>query len=201
MASGPFKYEIVFVGRSNVGKSTLFSNLFGIKVKKGKKPGTTIKPNFIKYRDLLITDMPGFGYIHGVSREFNEKVKDFIVRYIEDNSGRILTTVHVIDGKSFIEVVERWEKRGEVPVDIDMFSFLKEVSKPILAVNKIDLVKNPDSTLNRIVDKLGMNPPWTQWKEIVFPVSAKNKDFHELKKALKNILIQKNRQDLISVFK
>jgi len=63
------------------------------------------------------------------------------------------------------------------------------------------MVKDLNSTLNKIVDKLGMNPPWTQWKETVFPLSAKNKDFHELRRALKNVLIQKNRHDLISVFK
>jgi len=42
---------LVFAGRSNVGKSTLFSSLFGVKVRKGKKPGSTIKPNFFRAGD------------------------------------------------------------------------------------------------------------------------------------------------------
>lgn len=103
--------EIIFAGRSNVGKSTLFSALFGVKVRKGKRPGTTIKPNQVRYRDLIITDLPGFGFISGVDRDFNERVKDFVVRYIEENAERIVLAIQVIDGKSFLEIAERWEKR------------------------------------------------------------------------------------------
>jgi GTP-binding protein EngB required for normal cell division len=87
--------EIVFAGRSNVGKSTLFYQLFGFKVRRGKRPGTTIKPNQVIYRDLILTDLPGFGYISGVTRDFNERVKDFIVEYIEKNSDRIVLAVQV----------------------------------------------------------------------------------------------------------
>ncbi len=128
MNSRKISIEIIFAGRSNVGKSTLFSSLFGVDVRKGRKPGTTIKPNTFSYRDLLITDLPGYGYIHGVSRDFSERVKDFIVHYIEGNAGRIIAAVHVIDGKSFLDIVERWEKRGEIPVDIEMFDFLNELA-------------------------------------------------------------------------
>jgi len=194
--------EIIFVGRSNVGKSTLFSQLFGVKVRKGKRPGTTIKPNHLQYKDLLITDMPGFGYIAGVSKEFNEKVKDFIVHYIEKNSDRIIAAVHVIDGKSFLEIVERWERRGLIPVDVEMFDFLNGLGFDVLvAVNKMDKVENPDETLNGIVEKLGMYPPWTLWKHIIYPISAKEGKIENLREGLKRILIKHKRNDLIPVLK
>lgn len=201
MGSGR-KLEIIFAGRSNVGKSTLFSRLFGVDVRKGRKPGTTIKPNFVEYKDLVITDLPGFGYISGVNRDFNEKVKDFIVHYIEKNADRIISAVQVVDGKSFIEVVERWEKRGYIPIDVEMFEFLNEFEFEVfLAVNKMDRIENPTKTLNEIVDKLGMIPPWTQWKHRVFPISAKKGEVLPLKRALMDVLIKAGRSDLLKVFR
>ena len=194
--------EIVFAGRSNVGKSTLFYQLFGVKVRKGKKPGTTIKPNQITYKDLIITDLPGFGYISGVDREFNERVKDFIVRYIEENADRIILAIQVVDGKSFLEIAERWEKRGYIPVEVEMFEFLNEVCpKVFLAVNKMDKVDNPDETLDAIAEKLGMIPPWTNWRHVIFPISAKKGKVENLRNAIKRRLIEIKRSDLIPVLK
>ncbi len=194
--------EIVFVGRSNVGKSTLFSQLFGVRVRKGKRPGTTIKPNQIKFRDLLLTDLPGFGYIAGVSREFNERVKDFIVRYIEENADRIVAAVHVIDSKSFLDVVERWERRGAIPIDVEMFEFLNEFGFDVLvAANKMDKVENPDETLNGIVEKLGMHPPWYLWRHVIHPVSAKRGEVETIREGLKKVLIKRGRSDLLPVFR
>ncbi|HDD31192.1 MAG: GTP-binding protein EngB [Archaeoglobales archaeon] len=196
MVSGRVSHEIIFVGRSNVGKSSLFSAIFGRRVRKGAKPGTTIKPNQIVYRDLLITDMPGYGYIHGVNRKFNERVKDFIVHYIENNAERILTAVHVVDAKAFPEIVERWESRGEIPVDLEMYEFLDEVSDVIVAANKIDKVDDVERTVKTIAEKLGMLTT-----DKIFPVSAKKGDVASLKNELKERLIQIGREDLTSVFK
>jgi small GTP-binding protein len=194
--------EIVFAGRSNVGKSTLFYQLFGVKVRKGKRPGTTIKPNQITYKDLIVTDLPGFGYISGVGKEFNERVKDFIVRYIEENADRIILAIQVVDGKSFLEIAERWEKRGYIPVEVEMFEFLNEVCpKVFLAVNKMDKVDNPDETLDAIAEKLGMMPPWTDWKHVIFPISAKKGKIENLREAIKKRLIEIKRSDLIPVLK
>ena len=194
--------EIVFAGRSNVGKSTLFSQLFGVKVRRGKRPGTTIKPNQIKFKDLLVTDLPGFGYISGVNREFNERVKDFIVRYIEENADRIILAIQVVDGKSFLEIAERWEKRGYIPVEVEMFEFLNEVCpKVFLAVNKMDKVDNPDETLDAIAEKLGMIPPWTNWRHVIFPISAKEGKLDNLREAIKSRLMEIGRSDLIPVLK
>ena len=181
--------EIVFAGRSNVGKSTLFSNLFGVDVRKGRKPGTTIKPNSINIKGLQVTDLPGYGFIQGVSKEFSERVKDFIVHYIEDNCERILVAIQVLDGKAFIDIVKRWEDRGEIPIDIEMYQFLNEFGFPVfLAVNKMDKVEKRDYLLNIIAKKMGMIPPWTNWKHRIFPISAKKGETENIKKALKKVL-------------
>ncbi|MFO7967504.1 MAG: GTP-binding protein EngB [Archaeoglobaceae archaeon] len=203
MVSGPVRSEIVFIGRSNVGKSTLFSNLFGLKVRKGKKPGTTIKPNFFQFGDFLLTDMPGFGIIRGVDRELSERVKDFIVHYIEQNGDRIILAVHVVDGKSFVEIAEKWDSRGEIPVDVELFSFLREFSPVLLAVNKMDAVKDKDKNkkLDEIAQWLGMTPPWSNWGSTIFPISAKKKDFDGLKDRIKEVLIENKRHDKVKILK
>lgn len=205
MVSGPIKCEIVFVGRSNVGKSTLFSSLFGLRVRKGKRPGTTIEPNFFQFGDFLLTDMPGFGFIHGMDRDLNERIKDFIVQYIEQNGDRIILAVHVVDGKSFGEIAKKWDDKGQIPVDVEMFDFLKEFSPVILAVNKMDAVKgrdkDKDRKLNEIARWLGMDPPWTDWSNVIYPISAKKGDLGSLKNRIKEVLIENKRHDKVKILK
>ena len=189
--SGHKLREIVIVGRSNVGKSTLFYQLFGKKVRKGKKPGTTLKPNTFQFKDLLVTDLPGFGYVRG-SKKLNEKIKDFFVRYIEHND-RIFAAIQVIDASSFLEIVDRWEKRGEIPIDIEMHEFLRELGIFVfVAANKIDKIEDKD-TVDKIAEKLGINK--------VYPVSAKFGDVSNLKNALKQYFKKIGRDDLIGAIR
>ena len=174
--------EVIFTGRSNVGKSTLFSALLKVNVRKGKKPGTTIKPNVFKIGNLMFTDLPGFGYVKGVDREFNEKIKDFVVHYIEKNSDRIVCAVEVIDAKAFLEIAERWERRGYIPVEIEMFDFLNEFEfRVFVAANKMDKVDD-SKLLDKIAEKLGIVG---DWRNIIYPTSAKKGEVENLKRALK----------------
>ncbi|MDR1354509.1 MAG: ribosome biogenesis GTP-binding protein YihA/YsxC [Oscillospiraceae bacterium] len=56
--------EIVFAGRSNVGKSSLLNKLFNRKklARVSSMPGKTITINFYRVRDLRFVDLPGYGY-------------------------------------------------------------------------------------------------------------------------------------------
>ncbi|AKG90962.1 putative GTPase [Geoglobus ahangari] len=196
MGSGRVNIEIIFTGRSNVGKSTLFSHLFGVRVRKGKRPGTTIAPNFYSYRDLLATDLPGFGYVKGVSRGFNERVKDFIVHYIEENASRIAAGVIVIDSKAFREVVERWDSRGYIPVDVEMADFLRDVGvEVIVCANKFDKVENGEEVLEYISSRMSVD------RERVIPTVAKKGDISGVKNTLKDVLARRGRVDLFGAFK
>ena len=191
--------EIVFVGRSNVGKSSLLKELFGAKVKVGKRPGVTLRPSHIQVSDLLITDMPGFGFMSGVKDRKQDIVKDKTVHYIENNAERIKIGILVIEGPTFPEIVDRWDSREQIPIDVEMFDFLREVGiDTIVAANKMDKVKENESDflLNEIVVRLGLEPPWQNWKHLIAPISAKKGDIKALKNLLKDRLHEMRRDDL-----
>lgn len=57
--------EVAFIGRSNVGKSSLVNALVGQKAlaKTSQNPGATKQLNFFRLGDsLILVDMPGYGY-------------------------------------------------------------------------------------------------------------------------------------------
>jgi len=171
--------ELVLVGRSNVGKSSIIRRLTGKRVRVGRRPGVTREISRYNFGKLDVVDMPGFGFMAGVSRERQERTKTEIVRYLEQNREKILLTLEVIDARAFSEIVERWESRGQIPVDVEMFSFLQELGlNPIVVVNKIDLIypEERDEVLDSICEKLGMPSPWRQWLDVVVPISAKTGD-------------------------
>jgi GTP-binding protein EngB required for normal cell division len=196
-------YEILFVGRSNVGKSTLIRQITGKQVKVGKRPGVTLKPTHIRFSDLLITDMPGFGFMSGVNEHKQDNVKDQIVRYIENNSARINLAVMVIDGNVFVDLVDRWEARNEIPVDLELYAFLQEMGiDTVVAVNKTDKIKDEDmdSMIDGIVEKLDMLPPWRQWIDKFAPISAKKGNIKPLKSLIRQRLHSAKRDDLFKYF-
>lgn len=56
--------EIVFTGRSNVGKSSLINKLCNKKsmAKVGQTPGKTVTINFYNHPQFRLVDLPGYGY-------------------------------------------------------------------------------------------------------------------------------------------
>ena len=106
--------EIVLIGRSNVGKSTLFWALTGVKVRVGRRPGITREPFQARVGDLWYVDMPGYGFMRFARRAEHERTKDLIVKYLEEHASLILLAVQVIDAASFLDIADRWERRGEV---------------------------------------------------------------------------------------
>jgi small GTP-binding protein len=184
--------QIIFVGRSNVGKSTLITALTGKKLRAGRRPGVTRKPLHVPYQDFQIADMPGFGFMSGVSAESQDAIKDSIIHYIEDNVGNIALAVMVVNATSFAEIVDRWIGRNEIPVEVELFEFLRELNiDTIVAANKIDKVKDINKTLDGIAERLGMMPPWRQWLDMILPVSAKKGEIMELKKLIQKKLEEK----------
>ena len=76
--------EIVFSGRSNVGKSSLMNKLFNRKnlARVSSVPGKTVTVNFFKGDKVNFVDLPGYGYAK-VSNADRERWDDLINSYFE----------------------------------------------------------------------------------------------------------------------
>jgi len=82
--------EIAFLGRSNVGKSSLINSLVGSKIAKtSNTPGRTQTINFFDLRrpgkshpELIFVDLPGYGYAR-VPKELSTQWSHFIDPYLK----------------------------------------------------------------------------------------------------------------------
>src|SRR5271167_2971490 len=83
--------EVAFLGRSNVGKSSVINTLIGDKVARtSSTPGRTRSINFFEVRwpgkpqpEVIFADLPGYGYAK-LSREISEEWPKFIEPYLND---------------------------------------------------------------------------------------------------------------------
>ena len=92
--------EYAFIGRSNVGKSSLINMLTGQKAlaKTSGKPGKTKLINHFKINDSwFIVDLPGYGYAK-VSKKDRSIFTKFIYEYLEKRENLICTFV-LIDSR------------------------------------------------------------------------------------------------------
>ena len=192
--------EVVLVGRSNVGKSTVMRKLTGHDFSTGGKPGVTRQPNHYDWvsESFMFTDLPGFGFMSGVEADRREAIKTDVVRYVEANADAILAGVLVIDGKSAVDIIDRHRERGNVPPDVEMFEFLRDVGiDPVVAVNKTDKIDDLDDRLDDVCDRLGLYPPWQQWSDTIAPICAKRGDIEALEACLRDRFHAHSRDDLL----
>ncbi len=195
--------EVVLVGRSNVGKSTLMRELTGHRFDTGRNPGVTRKPNHYDWasEDFMITDLPGFGFMSGVPEETREQIKTDVVRYLETYAEHILVGILVLDGKAAVDIIDRHSGEDEIPHDVEFYYVLEDLGiQPVIAVNKIDKVEDTDQRLDEIADRFGLMPPWTQWQDVIAPISAKQGRITALEDAVKTHLGNAKRDDLKKFF-
>ncbi len=90
--------EFAFLGRSNVGKSSLINGLLGEKAAKvSASPGRTRAINFFSLSDsptardprMLFADLPGYGYAK-ISRSISAEWPKFINPYLEERQSLVL---------------------------------------------------------------------------------------------------------------
>lgn len=92
--------EVAFLGRSNVGKSSVINSLLGEKMAKTSSvPGRTRSINFFQVRrpgkptaELAFADLPGYGYAK-VSKEVSAEWPKFIEPYLEHRPTLVLCIV------------------------------------------------------------------------------------------------------------
>jgi len=97
-ALGP---DVVFLGRSNVGKSSLINRLLGVRglARTSSQPGRTQSVNFYRVNERFnFVDLPGYGYAkvpEAVRRGWGPMVEGFLERRRE----RIALALLVVDAR------------------------------------------------------------------------------------------------------
>lgn len=90
--------EISFLGRSNVGKSSIINSLLGRRgvARTSNTPGKTRTANWYLINDTFyFVDMPGYGYAK-VPQEERSRWRALIQRYVADREA-LMGIVHLLD--------------------------------------------------------------------------------------------------------
>ena len=156
--------QVVFAGRSNVGKSSVINRILGRKnfARVGAAPGKTTHINYFRVDEkLYLVDLPGYGYAK-VSRAEKERWGRLIESWFADTQ---LMTLG-------IQIVDARHK--PTADDCTMAAWFKGCGKPYAVVaNKLDKCKRSETegNLQRIRDtlELGEEVP-------VIPFSAEKGD-------------------------
>jgi len=154
--------EIAFLGRSNVGKSSLLNALVGDKAAKvSSTPGRTRAINFFLLSDekqrpqLRFADLPGYGYAK-ISKSISAEWPKFIEPYLAERDTLSLC-VCLVDSNV-----------PPQPRDKQLLDWLRHVGRPFVVVaTKTDRLSGNERTRNMAALRKGL-----ELDEIV-PVSAK----------------------------
>ncbi|WP_242942747.1 ribosome biogenesis GTP-binding protein YihA/YsxC [Papillibacter cinnamivorans] len=121
--------QVVFAGRSNVGKSSVINCLLGRRnlARVGSSPGKTAHVNYFKIDGrFYFVDLPGYGYAK-VSRQEKDRWRALVGAYFADPS-RVALGILVVDAR-------------HKPTEDDrlMASWFQETGRPfVVAANKTD---------------------------------------------------------------
>lgn len=144
--------QIAFIGRSNVGKSSLINALTNQKelAISSSFPGRTQEINlFLINETVYFVDLPGYGFAKG-SLKAREKMQRMINWYLFESSNKQKVVVLIIDAEI-----------GPTEADLELLSALVEYKKPILIVaNKVDKIKSSQyvKKIRNIHEKIGQHP-------------------------------------------
>ena len=142
--------QVVFAGRSNVGKSSVINRLLNRKnfARVGAAPGKTPHINyFLIDKKLYLVDLPGYGYAK-VSKAEKDRWGRLIEGWFAD-TGLMTLGVQIVDAR-----------HKPTADDCTMAEWFKTSGKPfVIVANKLDKCKKseiPDS-LVRIRETLGLD--------------------------------------------
>lgn len=154
------KKQIAFVGRSNVGKSSVINMLVNQKslVKSSSTPGKTQQINFFLINDkFYFVDLPGYGYAK-ISQKRREKLRKLILWYLSSGEAPVSKVCLIVDARIGLKEFDR-----------EMADVLFEEKIPFMVIaNKVDKLnqKKLHKALCSIQEEIG------EYVEIL-PVSAK----------------------------
>ena len=131
--------EFAFIGRSNVGKSSLINMLMGKKdlAKTSSEPGKTRLINhFIVNDDWFLVDLPGYGYAKAL-RSSREKWIKFIRKYILERENlycvMVLLDIRVEPQQNDLDFMN-WLGENEIPF-VMVFTKMDKLGKAVVEKN------------------------------------------------------------------
>ena len=135
--------ELAFVGRSNVGKSSLINSLLNRKklVKTSQTPGKTQEINFFKINDdFIFADLPGYGFAkvpQSVQKRWKKMIEDYLLK-----RETLLAVIFIVD-----------LRRSPSPLDLDLQRWLEAFDvQYLLVATKMD--KLSQSEIKKQMNKL-----------------------------------------------
>lgn len=140
--------EVAFLGRSNVGKSSLINSLLGVKglARTSSTPGRTQALNFFLInRRFHFVDLPGYGYAR-VPRSIREEWGEFVTAYLAKRE-RLVLSIHILDSR-----------HDPTQLDVQLSEWLAAHGRPALRVaTKADKLSRNElqRNLRRAADVLG----------------------------------------------
>lgn len=156
--------EYAFIGRSNVGKSSLINMLtrVGNLAKTSVKPGKTLLINhFLINKNWYIVDLPGYGYAK-ISMHTREKLHKMITDYVLKRE-QLACVFVLIDSRH-----EAFE------IDLDFINFLGENNVPFAIVfTKSDKVSQSNLSENMKKFKEKLSESWEELPPVFVTSSEK----------------------------
>ena len=134
--------EVAFLGRSNVGKSSLINALVGAATassgqglaRTSARPGCTQLINFYQVESYRFVDLPGYGFAK-VPQEITRQWKGLIESYLAQRRNFELGII-LLDAR-----------RGWMEKDLELREWLEQYQRPYMAVvTKMDKLKNQKET-------------------------------------------------------
>ena len=158
------KPEYAFIGRSNVGKSSLINMLTNRKqlAKTSSTPGKTITINhFLINENWYLVDLPGYGFAQR-SKKDREAWKIMLDNYIKNRKNLV---------SMFVLVDSRIEPQK---IDLEFINHLGELQMPFSIIfTKVDKIKESELQRNLQVYKDKLSEEWDEMPNIFITSSEK----------------------------
>lgn len=137
------KPEIAFLGRSNVGKSSLINSLLGVRglARTSSTPGRTRALNFFLINERFrFVDLPGYGYARAskqMKADWGAAATDYLAK-----RGPLVLSIHIVDSR-----------HEPTKQDLQLHEWLEHHQKPhIIVATKSDKLSNNE--LRKNIDRV-----------------------------------------------
>ncbi|MDC3108727.1 ribosome biogenesis GTP-binding protein YihA/YsxC [Alphaproteobacteria bacterium] len=160
--------EIAFIGRSNVGKSSLINAIFMKNLAYiSNTPGKTRQINFFNHGDsMMVVDLPGYGFAK-ISQKEAFQISDLVSQYLTSREN--LKKIFVLIDNSL----------GPKKIDIEMIDSMREIKeKVIICYTKSDKkIKEKSPFIDELNHKFENFVVSSKTKDNVFEIQKKVFEF------------------------